>query len=225
MLNYLITILNLKASTETEAKDLSIQMLVVMDFIKSKFGSLTIPEIQEAFKMYLAKEFPGVKVFRILDCVVVGEVLNAFKEFRNESLRVYDRKKLLLIAESKQMSEEEIKSNREELLKFIFQDIQEKQISDDAWMLYENLEYKINATAEERKKLYSANIKIYLMEFKNHKQARESLTAKFAIEELQDKIKKGEVIQSVANKCKSILVSKYLINYKNYDEFKNAIQL
>lgn len=84
--------MNIKVSNETENRDLQIQMLVVMDFIKSKFGNLTIPEIQEAFKMYVAREFPQIKVFRILDCVSVGEVLDAYKSFRNESLRIYSPK-------------------------------------------------------------------------------------------------------------------------------------
>lgn len=71
-------------------------MLVVLDFIRTKFSSLTIEEVKEAFKMYVSKEFPEIKVFRMLDCVVVGEVLNAYVNFRNESLRVYDNKKMQL---------------------------------------------------------------------------------------------------------------------------------
>jgi hypothetical protein len=93
LINYLITILNIKTTSEQEKKDLNVQMLVVLDFIKTKFSSLTIEEVKEAFKMYVSKEFPEIKVFRMLDCVVVGEVLNAYVDFRNESLRVYDNKK------------------------------------------------------------------------------------------------------------------------------------
>ena len=38
LINYLLTILNIKVSNEQDAKDLQIQMLVVSDFLKSKFG-------------------------------------------------------------------------------------------------------------------------------------------------------------------------------------------
>lgn len=99
--------MNIKVSNDTEKKDLQIQMLVVMDFIKSKFGNLTIPEIKEAFKMYVAREFPEIKVFRILDCVSVGEVLDAYKSFRNESLRVYSQKKTALLNTPKKVTQED----------------------------------------------------------------------------------------------------------------------
>ena len=223
LINFLVTVLNIKISNDDDKNHLDRQMILILDLIKTKFGSLTIPEIQEAFKMFVAREFPEIKVFRVLDCVVVGEVLNAFKEFRNESLRTYDQKKL--IAKSKPMSEEQIKSNHEQLLQIIFDDLQKSDFSEDAWMIYDEMELKIGASSEERKALYTSMLAVHVKEFSAHKKARESLTASFAIQELQNKIKRGEVIQSVANKCKSILVSKYLHVFKNFHEFKKVIEL
>ena len=92
-------------------------------------------------------------------------------------------------------------------------------------MIYDEMELKIGASSEERKALYTSMLAVHVKEFSAHKKARESLTASFAIEELQNKIKRGEVIQSVANKCKSILVSKYLHVFKNFHEFKKVIEL
>ena len=40
--------MNIKVSNENEAKDLQIQMLVVSDFLKSKFGFLTAEDIAQA---------------------------------------------------------------------------------------------------------------------------------------------------------------------------------
>ena len=116
LINYLITLLNLKASSKEEIEDLNIQMVVIEDFIKTKFDDLTIPEVKEAFKMYLAKEFENIKVFRLLDCVVVGEILNAYKNFRNESLKIYDakKKKLLIEQNENKMSTEEINQKMNE---------------------------------------------------------------------------------------------------------------
>ena len=140
LLNYLITILNLKASTETEAKDLSIQMLVVMDFIKSKFGSLTIPEIQEAFKMYLAKEFPGIKVFRILDCVVVGEILSAYTEFRNESLKIYDQKRKAMENRPVEKSDEEVLEIMKNAVNRVYNNFKEtKEIEEPLEYIFDHL--------------------------------------------------------------------------------------
>lgn len=49
---------------------------------------LTIPEVKEAFKMYVSGQL-GIKVFRLLDCIAIGEVLNAFIDFRNAALSNY----------------------------------------------------------------------------------------------------------------------------------------
>lgn len=92
LMNYMISVLNIKASNNDEVSELEKQMVLVLDLIRSKFGNLTIKEVEEAFKMYVAREL-DIKVFRLLDCVSVGEILNQYTNFRNESLRVYDQKK------------------------------------------------------------------------------------------------------------------------------------
>lgn len=85
--------MNIKTSSQQEKEDLEIQMIVILDFIKSKFGFLTIPEIREAFKMYVAKDFGHKDIFRTLDTILVSDVLNCFMNFRSESLRAYNQKK------------------------------------------------------------------------------------------------------------------------------------
>lgn len=70
------------------------QMLVLCDFIRDRFGQLTSEEIKTAFKMYVAREFKGIKVFKILDAVCLGEVLTAYINYRDEHLHVYYSKKI-----------------------------------------------------------------------------------------------------------------------------------
>ena len=113
LLNFLITILNIKSSSEEEQQQLDRQMVLIFDLIKTKFGGLTAPEIKEAFKMYVSKSFPDIKVFRLLDCVAVGEVLTAYTDFRAESLRAYSQKKTMLQNQLPEMSE----SKKEEIIK------------------------------------------------------------------------------------------------------------
>jgi hypothetical protein len=107
LLNFLITILNIKVSSEEEKLQLDKQMVLIFDLIKTKFSFLTIPEIKEAFKMYVCKGFPGIKVFRVLDCVAVGEILQAFTDFRADSLRSYSQKKQKILTSSTELTEEE----------------------------------------------------------------------------------------------------------------------
>lgn len=107
LLNYIITLLNIKVENEIQSKDLNIQMLVILDFVKDKFGFLTVEEIREAFKMYVAKELGFKEIYRNLDTIVVSDVLNAYVDFRNESLRVYEMKKQNLLQQDKKITKEE----------------------------------------------------------------------------------------------------------------------
>jgi len=108
LINYLITLFNIKISSETDKKDLDIQMLVIFDFIRSEFGFLTTEEIKEAFKMYVGKKFGHKDIFRVLDTIVVADVLNCFVDFRSDSLRSYNQKKQML-----ELSEQNALSNSE----------------------------------------------------------------------------------------------------------------
>jgi len=100
---------NIKASSKTEKKDLDVQMLVIIDFIRSEFGFLTEEEIKEAFKMYFSKKFGHKEIFRILDVIVVSDVLNCFINYRSDSLRFYVQKKQNKAIESSvSLSEEEV---------------------------------------------------------------------------------------------------------------------
>ena len=92
LINYLVTLINIKTTTEAEFKDLEIQMFVILDFIKSKFGQLTEEEIKEAFKMYVAKDFGHKEIYRTLDTIVVSDVLNKYLDYRSQVLRSYDQK-------------------------------------------------------------------------------------------------------------------------------------
>lgn len=103
LINYLNVLMNIKASSEQEQIDLSVQMIVILDFINFKFGFLTIPEIKEAFKMYVAKDFGHKEIFRNLDTILVSDVLNCYVNFRADSLRSYNqnKEKLKIISDNK----------------------------------------------------------------------------------------------------------------------------
>jgi hypothetical protein len=108
LIAYLIEIFNLKISSSEEKKDFDLQMLVILDFIRSEFGFLTTEEVKQAFKMYVAKKFGHKDIFRLLDVIVVSDVLNCFVEFRSDSLRTYTQKAQNLMIESQnKMSDSE----------------------------------------------------------------------------------------------------------------------
>lgn len=177
--------------------------------------------------MFVSGEFPELKVFRILDCIVVADVLNAFKEFRNDSLRTYDFKKQNLLQQSQTMTEEEKNKNREELLQNVFNDLKVAGFSSDAWLLYDELDKNglINISKVEKKEMYAKQAQIHLIETTQDTTQKYFHSAKTVIEDIKSKIAKGKIIGSVANKCKSILVSDFLKDYlTDFEEFKKQIE-
>lgn len=226
LINYLLTILNIKVSNENEAKDLQIQMLVVSDFLKSKFGFLTVEEIKEAFKMFVAREFPDIKVFRILDCVAIGEVLQAYTNFRNESLRTYIDKKQVLLSAPPPKTDEEKKQIRLKFIEMLFEEIKKDKFSDSAWLLYDELynSGKIKITDEEKFEIYNKQLLVYANEQRTEIAKKSTIISKSLLQDLNKKIQSGNPIKVVKNKCKNIIVSEYLNkNMYDFETFKNSI--
>jgi len=227
LMNYLTALLNLKTSTDDEFEDFQVQMVVAMDFIKSKFGQLTVEEIKEAFKMYVAREFSNIKVFRILDSVSIGEVLNAYIQFRNQSLAPYETKKQNLLNSSYSISESEKQQIRNEFLKTIFDEISAREFSADAFHLYEDLlkSGKINPTDNEKKKLYQQELQKYIPAQKKEIRHKGGYSSKTLLIDFQKRIDSGKPLVYIINRCQSIIVSQYLKNYLiDFETFKKSIQ-
>lgn len=92
LINFILDILGVK-SLDEDLDEHNRKVKFIFEFIISKFGFLTIPEIKESFKMYVAKDFGHCDIYRTLDSIVVSDVLNCFIDFRSEKLRVYTQKK------------------------------------------------------------------------------------------------------------------------------------
>lgn len=233
LMNFLVRILNIKTASAEEQDHLDFQMPIILDFIKSKFGMLTIPEIKEAFKMYVAREFADIKVFRILDCVVVGEILGAYRNFSIESLRVYDAKKQKLLQEPTGASDLEKKAIRKEFLKVVFEDLIAKGYCDNLWLLWHdadgnltNLAKKLNArtTEIEKKVLYKKESEFHLEQLKGEQMISRRNTAKLATEDFVRQMQSNQPNRIVVNRCRNITASNYLKRFlTDFEEFKNEV--
>lgn len=87
LVNFILDITSVKTLGETEEEH-GKNLAFIYNFIKSKYSFLTVEEIKEAFRIYIANQF-DIKVFRIIDCIVVGEVLTSYVEHRNNMLKSY----------------------------------------------------------------------------------------------------------------------------------------
>lgn len=228
LINYIIIILNIKVEdSQEEIQRMNQQMVMVGDFLRTKFGYLTIPEIQEAFKMYVAREFSHIKVFRILDCPSIGEVLQAYTDFRAEALRKYSQQKSNLLQAPPGPTDEQKRKIREDLLKIIKEDLEANSHSNDAHFLYDELYNagKIKVTDLEKKILYQKELQKYNSEQRNQIERSGLASRSKLLEELKAKIESKTKILTVQNRCKSILASEYLIrNLEEFEIFKKALE-
>lgn len=207
LITYLVILLNLKTSNETENENLQLQMITILDFIKSKYGFLTAEEIKEAFKKYVAGDF-NIKVFRILDCIVVAEVLNAFVDYRGEILRNVQKTKPVEImeiteSEKNRIVEESINSKYEIYL-------QTNEVEEPIYNIFKYLVEcgKIKMATKETPKLqqyYKNKINDATLQIKNELQRFTST----------DKIERQQV--------KEILNS--ILNNSNNEDAKSKIEL
>lgn len=106
-------------------------MVMVYDLIKTKFGHLTFEEIREAMKMYVTNSFSDIKVFRLLDCVAIGEILTAYVDFRNEATFIYRDKKSKLLAQTTDLTKDEKDSIVWGGVNRIFKEYKETNVIDE----------------------------------------------------------------------------------------------
>lgn len=227
-LNFIQAILNIKTNSENEKKNLYQQMIIIWDILKSKFPNITTEEIKEAFKMYVAGEFENIKVFRnVIDAILVCEVLNAYIDFRNENLRVYEAKKKLLLNQPSPPSSEDKKQIREKFIKLLFEELTNNDFYPDAWLLYDELiqKGKIKITDTGKKFLYKQELEKYISEKKKQIESKGAIFSISANKEIKRLTTSDKPERIVQNRCKSILVCEVLKPKINdgIEEFKKFI--
>ena len=217
-------LLNVRERNSDMAKDWLI-------FISTSNFKITAGEIYLAFKMALSREIldsngKEIDLFPELSNNTTGKVISAYLNHKKSSQQYQlakDKLKALKTPE-KEFSDSDKKKLREDLLKIIFKEISETGFSPDAWHLYPELESsgKIKPTKEEKKKLYKQQLKIYeLEESKLLKSRYDPQVVKMHLKNLSDKITGKSPVESVSNRCRSIIVSNYLKEFPiDYETFK-----
>ena len=180
--------------------------------ILSYYKTLSFEEIYKAFElerfgMYEAK----TDHFQLFDSNYVSEILKKYKKW------VIDQKKALNIEAPKTEIEIDKKAIREEYLKTVYNELKTNGFSSGAYGLYNKLASQINASDEQKIELYQKQLKIYKIEEKEYISKR-GIQVKSLLNDLKIKIESKSGVESVKNKCKSILVSDYLMPLTNETE-------
>ena len=222
-INYLFALLNIQFKPE-ERLYRDAQTLVLSEFLQDRFKHLTLEEVKTAFKMYAAKELPQLKTFRILDCISLDEVLNAFVEHRNQNLHIYNLKKInntQNLIGFKPSNEEKLKiSNLNR--KILFESLKSNEIDYSAFIYYNQLKNKINLSQEQVLELYNSGLKKHERELQQ--EAFKNPLKKIDLQSFQTELKSKKWNPIIIQKSQSVAVCNYLKKFKNFDEFLNEFE-
>jgi len=211
-LDFMLDILNIKVLDEEEQNHIDRQLILVADLISNYFSNLTAGEIKEAFKLYVAKKFSDVKVFRLIDCVAVGEILNAYIEYRNQSVEPFVNKRQNLLNAPAEKSESEKEKIFNDFVKMIYNEILEKEYSEGAWYLFKKLEENksICVSNEEKSKLYKKELAIYVPTERQRIIKQNPLSGRGLLKDFEKTYEGNKKPVYVQNRCRSILVCKFI---------------
>lgn len=221
-------LLNVRERNSEMAKDWLI-------FISTSNFKVTAGEIYLAFKMALSREIfdtngKEIDLFPELSNNTTGKVISAYLRHKKDSLRYQlSKDKLKALKTPVNVITESQKSElRENLLKIIYDEIKETGFSNDAWHLYFELESlgKINPSPADKSKLYKEQLRKYELEEKRRIKTKFSLkNATPHINQLMEKVTGKQLLESVSNKCRSIVASNYLKQFTNdYETFKTQLK-
>lgn len=202
-------------------------------FISSSNFKVTAGEIYLAFQMAMSREIlddkgKEIDLFPELSNNTTGKVISAYIKYKKESLQYQlskDKLKALKSPENS-FSEKDILQIRENLIVLVYDEITKTGFSADAHHFFSDLESKgkIELSVEDKKDLYKRQLKVYEIEEKAFIRGKykASLSARY-LNELSDKITGKTPVESVSNKCRSILASNYLYAFRNFETFKNEL--
>lgn len=197
----------------------------ISKMILSTFKELSLEELHKAFELERYGVYDDkTDHFQLFDANYISQILKKYKKWKaKERLELNISQPVLEI----KISEVEKSELRENLLKMIFEEIRENEFSSDAWHLYSDLEVsgKLKTTKEEKSKLYKEQLKIYELEEKSLiRKKYDSMVSKTYLKLLVDKITSKNPVESVSNKCRSIIVSNYLQPFTiDYETFKSKL--
>lgn len=225
--NDVMRLLQVRDKNEDMAKDWLLFLTTT-----PKFNKLTPGEVYEAFKLAMSRELLQVdgKEFNLLPELSINTtsaILIQYINYKKLNPEYQEAKKNLMLLDAKKEPDENTRQrDRENFIKFLFEELNEKEVAYEAWLLWDELKEKIPQTDEQKKNLYKQQEHIYLVELKQNvsKNCLDNY-AKEVLEIAQQKANKGNYINVVRNRCRSILISNFLKAFKgNYQDFKDAIQ-
>ena len=226
--NDLMRLLQVREKNEGMAEDWILFMATT-----PKFSALRPGEVYQAFKMAMTRDLLDYendgKEFNLLPELSINmtsKILISYIAYKKTNPEYQSAKEdLFKLNQPTGPSDEERLQIREEFLLSTYNDIVNNGHCADAWLLYDELSEKLTQDNEQKKNLYKQQEFIYLQELKNDA-IKNSGRRKYEdiYTEAQKNSQQGKRFAVVQNRCRAIMVSNYLKQFKkDYQLFKKAI--
>jgi hypothetical protein len=212
----LITLSGIKSEVdELNSKD-------IFGYISKACADLTLADIYKAFELERYSVYnEKTQHFGLFNTEYFGTVIKKYREWR-----ISEMKRLNISPPKKELTvtAADLEKTRDEFLKIIFDEITVRDISYEAYHLYKDLEFKINATVEDKRLIYKEQLRIYEVEEKSFIRNKYGLMSKSHLDYLSNQITSKTPLNIVQNRSMSILASKYLSKFiADFETFKKEI--
>lgn len=194
----------------------------IKEMILLRFKNLSFNELHYAFKMERYGVL-GLKTehYQSFDAEYVGKVLDKYVEWKRE---VKVRENISKNAEPMELSDEEREDIRVKFLTNVYNDLKVNGYSEDAWLLFENLEKdgKLTIGNSRKKEIYNEQKEKYLKQLKVNVLDRD---IKHKIKKIISSDEQGKKNAEIVRRSKSYSVSEYLIDYlDSLETFRTHIE-
>lgn len=231
LLGQVLVKISVLAGIKNEIDDFTKQDISKMIF--NAFNELSLEEIYKAFELERYGLYEDkTDHFQLFDANYISEILKKYKKWKIKEKQLLNFQAPKIEMENKEIEKESIKN---EFLKQIFDDLKTNGYSSNIWLCWEKdlatkelteFAKKVNATVtnSEKKEMYAREQQLYLQEINAENKSRRTHSTKWTVENATKQIKKGQKINSVVNRCRCLIGSKYLKDYlTDFEEFKKQI--
>lgn len=185
----------------------------IADLIHKNYAFLSLQEIDKAFEIDRHNPNP-VEHYQLFNSTYVSKILDNYINWRLELKKTNNIQKKQI--EPLELTEEVVKKNRETLIKIVFDEINQKDFSAKAWLLYDDV------SSDKKNNQQYKELLLKKVRQKHFKKEKENRTFKGTFENYIEYIQPRE--NSLYNECKSIIVSEYLSTWSHdYEMFKSKI--
>lgn len=199
----------------------------IINLILNHFSALTPLEINKALELERHGQYEQrTEHYQLFNSEYISEILKKYLKWKQKIRDDFNITHLSL-EQPQEMTQREKDQTRAIFLKLVFEEIQQKGYSSDAWLLHDQTRHLHNICDDVRKRYYKIKERKYLIESKN-KLDKNIFNVGYR-EVYNQAIKKrhlGQTLTSVVNECKARAFCHFVrkSKIKDFEGFKNVFK-